>query len=169
MDTTTRRYCAFLGARQVAKGDLLSVALAARDTRDAHAGANVLLFSLEDGRQVDVLLNGNDEAIARWIDQQQPDTRAAPGHRQRGRPKLGVVGREVTLLPRQWSWLAAQPGGASVTLRKLVDEAAKRPEAVRTAARDATYRFLSAVAGDYPGYEECLRALYAGDRQAFVD
>ncbi|WP_032959772.1 DUF2239 family protein, partial [Bordetella hinzii] len=84
----------------------------------------------------------------------------------RGRPRLGVVAREVTLLPRHWEWLARQPGGASVTLRKLVEEARKRDEGAsdRRERQDAAYHFLQAIAGNLPHYEEALRALYGDDR-----
>ncbi len=162
-----RRYCAFIEEQQIAQGDLLSVALAARDQRAVDEGVPILIFDLLDGRTIDVLLQGTDQTIADWIDAHVPESSSGKV-RQRGRPKLGVVGREVTLLPRQWEWLTSQPGGASVTLRRLVDEAAKSPEAARNAAREATYRFLNALAGNYPGFEECLRALYAGDRDGFA-
>jgi hypothetical protein len=84
----------------------------------------------------------------------------------RGRPKLGVVAREITLLPRQWAWLSAQKGGASATLRRLIDEASKAPPSPE-ARRDAAYRFLSDSSGDRPGYEEALRALYRGETDRF--
>ena len=90
--------------------------------------------------------------------------------RGRGRPKLGVVAREVTLLPRHWDWLAAQPGGASVALRKLVDEARRASgDKDRSAqARDAAYHFMSAMAGNLPQFEEASRALFADDRRRFT-
>lgn len=84
-----------------------------------------------------------------------------------GRPKLGVTPREVTLLPRHWDWLAQRPGGASVALRKLVEAASRDPKAERVAARDAAYRFASAMGGDEAGFEEAMRALYAGKRKKF--
>ena len=90
-----------------------------------------------------------------------------PESRGPGRPKLGVTAREVTLLPRHWEWLATQPGGASVALRKLVEAAARDPKAERLAARDAAYRFASAMGGDEAGFEEAMRALYAGKRKKF--
>ncbi|WP_428990320.1 DUF2239 family protein [Methylocapsa aurea] len=91
------------------------------------------------------------------------------GARGRGRPKLGVVAREITLLPRHWDWLAAQPGGASAALRRLVETARREggTDGRQRAAREAAYRFLSAVAGDLPGYEEALRALFSGDAARF--
>jgi hypothetical protein len=99
------------------------------------------------------------------------DDLSAPEPRGRGRPKLGVVAREVTLLPRHWEWLGAQPGGASVALRKLVEEA-RRASGDRDrsrAARDAAYHFMSVMAGNLPGFEEASRALFANDRRRFVE
>ena len=89
--------------------------------------------------------------------------------RPRGRPKLGVVAREVTLLPRHWDWLNGQPGGASVTLRKLVEEARRRSSATDQAreGQEAAYRFMSAIAGDLPGFEEATRALWRRDAARF--
>jgi hypothetical protein len=114
------------------------------------AGRQVFVFDDATGRLVDVDLR--PEAPAAGTDD-------AP---RRGRPKLGVVAREVTLLPRHWEWLAAQPGGASVALRRLVDQA-RKSDGGAAARRDAAYRFMHAMAGDRPGFEEAVRALYAGD------
>lgn len=114
----------------------------------------ILIFDDATGRQVDIDMRGHQPEPARG----------------RGRPKLGVQAREVTLLPRQWEWLGAQPGGASVTLRRLV-EAARKESADKPsprAAMDAAYHFLTAMAGDRPGYEAAIRALYAKDRSAFI-
>lgn len=88
-----------------------------------------------------------------------------------GRPRLGVIAREVTLLPRHWDWLANQPGGASVALRKLVEEARRNngDKDRRRAAQEAAYRFMSSMAGDFPGFEEALRALFAHDRRKFSE
>jgi hypothetical protein len=91
--------------------------------------------------------------------------------RSPGRPRLGVVAREVTLLPRHWEWLNRQPGGASVALRKLVDEARKTHggrDQVRQ-AQEVTYQFLLAIGGDLPGFEEALRALFAGRQAQFAE
>ena len=89
--------------------------------------------------------------------------------RKPGRPKLGVVPREVTLLPRHWEWLAAQPGGASVALRKLVEHASRANQSqdrIRK-SRESAYRFMTAMAGNDPGFEEALRALFAGNHERF--
>ena len=77
--------------------------------------------------------------------------------------------REVTLLPRHWEWLGHQPGGASVVLRRLVDEArraSQAPDRIR-AGRDALYRFMSAIGGDLPAFEDASRALFRGDAEGF--
>ena len=103
------------------------------------------------------------------VERAQPRRRAsAPA--APGRPKLGVVARQITLLPRHWEWLGEQPGGASVTLRKLVEEARRSTagEAALRRSREACYRFMTTMAGDEPNYEEALRALFAGDAQRFA-
>jgi hypothetical protein len=132
-----------------------------------------VIFSDATGRPIDFDLRGSDAEILARL----PATpgaaalEAAPSEpRGRGRPKLGVVAREVTLLPRHWEWLNAQPGGASVSLRKLV-EAARRANGDRDrsrAARDAAYHFMSAMAGDLPRFEEASRALFADERRRFT-
>lgn len=151
---------AFDGHRRLASGPLPQVARAAKAA--LAAGAPVLIFDDASGRVVDLDLREPPVETASQSDVETPS-------RGRGRPKLGVVAREVTLLPRHWDWLNAQPGGASAALRRLVDEArrANAPKDRERAARDAAYRFMSAVAGDLPGYEEALRALFAGERDRF--
>jgi hypothetical protein len=141
------RYAAFSGFDQLGSGTLAEAYAACRDDPAA------LIFDLETGRVVD-------------IDPRFPPT--APEPPRPGRPRLGVVAREVTLLPRHWDWLAAQPGGASVTLRKLVEEAGKNPAARQRARRDAAYRLATALVGNAPGYEEAMRALYAGHGEEFA-
>ena len=139
-------YAAFSGFDRLASGSLGEVYDACRHDPSA------LIFDQETGRVVDV------------------DPRFPPGEEvsKPGRPKLGVVPREVTLLPRHWDWLATQPGGASVALRKLVEEASRNPRAQQRARRDAVYRFATALVGNAPGYEEAMRALYAGHGEDFV-
>jgi hypothetical protein len=150
-------FTAFQGQRRLASGPLAEVALA---VKRAEAAAPTAIFSDSTGRAIDLDLRGFDAEISARLDP------SAQPPRGRGRPKLGVVAREVTLLPRHWEWLNAQPGGASVALRKLV-EAARRThgESDRNrAARDAAYHFMSAMAGDMPHFEEASRALFADDR-----
>ena len=165
-------FTAFEGPRRLVSGPLSEVALVIKRA-ERRASEPVAIFSDATGRAIDLDLRGSDEEILNRL----PQARAAaaapdpvpPGPRGRGRPRLGVVAREVTLLPRHWEWLNAQPGGASVALRKLV-EAARRTsgDADRSrAARDAAYHFMAAMAGNLPGFEEAARALFADDRRKF--
>jgi len=166
-------HTAFEGHRRLASGPFGVVALAVRRAMDGQPSGPVLVFDNATGRTIDIDTRGSDaDIVARFSPEggradaaDQEDTPDAP--RGRGRPKLGVVAREVTLLPRHWDWLAQQPGGASVALRKLVEEA-RRANAHgdnRRVARERAYHFMSAIAGDLPGFEEASRALFADDRQ----
>jgi hypothetical protein len=169
---TTATFTSFSGSTRIASGTLHANVLAVKHALDAAADASLLIFDDQTGRVVDVDLRGSDaDALARLPQAASPEIADAdadsslPIPRGRGRPKLGVVAREVTLLPRQWEWLATQPGGASVALRKLVDEARRGSATAdqRRAAQESAYRFMSAMAGDLAGFEESTRALFAGD------
>jgi uncharacterized protein len=145
-------YTAFAGERLLASGAKPTVLLALKGHE--REGDRVLVFDDATGRQVDFDLRGTPEEV---LARAEARTRAGPG-----RPKLGVVSREVSLLPRHWEWLEQQPNGISAALRRLVDEARKRePDQAR--ARQAAGRFMWAMAGDLRGFEEASRALYAGD------
>lgn len=176
------RCSAFAGKRLVGAGPLQHVALAARQALDADPGATILIFDDASQHQVEVDLGGSMAELVRRLaelpEAVAPDPALASAQstppdkpRGRGRPKLGVVAREVTLLPRHWQWLNAQPGGASVALRKLV-EAARRDAGEgdrRREGQEAAYRFMLAMAGNEPGFEEAARALFAGDFTRFED
>lgn len=189
MDLRASQNCtAFAGTERVASGSPGDVAIAAKRLLDRGDDRPLVIFDDATGDALEVDFRGTvqdvalryavptfAELAARAADSGDPDTgvtddgATSDAPRSPGRPKLGVVGREVTLLPRHWDWLATQPGGASVTLRKLVDAARRLTEDVdriRT-ARDTTFRFISTIAGDAPGFEEAVRALYAGDRERF--
>ncbi|AXF19275.1 DUF2239 domain-containing protein [Burkholderia pyrrocinia] len=165
-------YTAFDGHRRVASGALATVAVAVRQAAGDAMPGSIVIFDDATGRSIDLDLRGTvDEIRARYAaasaEASAPagEPAGAGEQRGRGRPKLGVVSREVTLLPRHWEWLAAQPGGASVALRKLVEDA-RRTHAAADRRRDAqarAYHFMSALAGDLPGFEEAARALYAND------
>lgn len=149
------RFVVFRGSRLLARGDWAQASAAAWRAIDGGAPDGVLVFDADTGRVAD--LDPRDAIVA--------DTGAvAPP--KRGRPRLGVVAREVTLLPRHWEWLNTQPGGASVALRRLVETARRdgANEGRSRSAREAAYRFMQAMAGDLPGFEEASRALFAGDR-----
>src|SRR5579871_2038229 len=155
----TEIFTVFLGERRLASGPRAEIVLAVTQA-EGGTTAPIAIFSDRTGRPVDLELRGGMNNI--------PEPPGEP--RGRGRPKLGVVAREVTLLPRHWEWLNAQPGGASVALRKLVDEA-RRTNGDRDrqrAARDAAYHFMSAMAGNLRDFEEASRALFADDRRRFT-
>ena len=166
-------FTAFIGQRRLASGPLAEVALAILRASKNSADASILIFDDGNGRPVDLDLRGSERDVVARLPSPAPPAEepVAPEPRGRGRPRLGVVAREVTLLPRHWEWLGAQPGGASVALRKLV-EAARRSSGDldrQRAARDAAYHFMSAMAGNLPHFEEASRALFAGDRRRFVE
>ena len=168
---------AFKGNQRVASGNLLKVTRKVKEIIDQDEQASILIFDDDTGDLVEVDFRGTIEDVLKRM-----GTVAAGGEsvdassdtdqrsqRGPGRPKLGVVSREVTLLPRHWDWLNSQPGGASVALRKLVEEARrvnKGKDRVRH-SQEVAYRFMSAMAGNFPGFEEAMRALFAGDSERF--
>ena len=165
---------AFDGERRVASGPLRDVAAKAKEVLERRGErAALLIFDDATARLIEVDFRGTVRAVvtrlpkadAAAIADVDGDDAAEQAPRGPGRPRLGVVAREVTLLPRHWEWLRGQPGGASVALRKLV-EVARRTSAHADRLRrsqEATYRFMTAMAGNRPGYEEATRALFAGD------
>jgi len=170
--TNSSHLTAFAGKRKVASGTLHSLAPALKDLVTADPHAQILIFDDQSGKQVDLNLHGSLADVLQRLPRPQAEmekTAQVAAPRSVGRPKLGVVAREITLLPRHWEWLASQPGGASVALRKLVESAQRDNRAVdeQRGARDAAYHFISALAGDEAGYEEATRALFAGQRQQF--
>jgi hypothetical protein len=172
VDPMSDAYIAFEGDRRVAFGDLRSVARAAKRTLDQDKDAAVLIFESATGGPVDLDFRGDvDDVLARLPIAQEtvhPEPEQ-PASRGPGRPKLGVVAREVTLLPRHWEWLALQSGGASVAIRKLVEEARRSGDdrdRIRR-SQEAAYRFMSAMAGNQPHFEEATRALFAPDPARF--
>ncbi|MEZ5730243.1 MAG: DUF2239 family protein [Burkholderiaceae bacterium] len=173
-------YSGFEGHSRIASGSLADCAAAIHRAQSRAPTQALLVFDDDTGQVVDIDARGTaDEVRARYerpaTDAASTATPPAPNEagaaRGRGRPRLGVVAREVTLLPRHWEWLAEQPGGASVALRKLVEAArrAGRDAHDRRRAHDRAYRFMAAIAGNLPGYEEAIRALFANDRDGFSE
>jgi len=159
-------HTAFLEGQRLATGPLHEVAVAVLRAQQLQPAKHALVFSNATGKSADLDLRGGEDAVA------QRYTVAAPidAPKGRGRPKLGVVAREVTLLPEHWDWLAAQPGGASVALRKLVHEARRKGgDLLQTRqARDRAYHAMSTLAGNLAGFEEASRALFAGDDERLL-
>ena len=178
MHTPNPSYTSFNGHSRIASGSLPVNALAVKHALASGVEGPLLTFCDQTGQVVDIDVRGSDATmLARLPPDTQFQGNGSPlsdaedsgETRGRGRPKLGVVAREVTLLPRHWDWLATQAGGASVTLRKLVDEA-RRVSVDRDRQRrasEAAYRFMSAMAGDMTGFEEASRALFANDGAKF--
>ena len=161
-DTQPGSLIVFAAFERIAQGSTAEVLAQLRGRTD---DTPYLVFDEQTGEQRDFDVHGRAGGVvpAASADALEETPRGV------GRPKLGVVAREVTLLPRQWDWLNRQPGGASVALRRLVQEASRvnaDRDAVR-ASREATYRFMTAIAGALPGFEEATRALFAGERDRF--
>lgn len=158
-------YTAFAGTARVARGALSQVLRKVKHQLDVDPELRVLIFEDESGRQVDFDFRGSLEQV---LSRARPPVSEARGP---GRPKLGVISREVSLLPRHWEWLEQQPQGISAALRRLVDEARKRaPDEDRARrARAAASQFMWVMAGDLPLFEEASRALFASDQAKFID
>jgi hypothetical protein len=151
-------YTAFAGHVRIATGPRQQVIETLKRLHDAAPERAFLLFDDESGQQLEVELQGS---LAEVLARELPSPARGPG-----RPKLGVVSREVSLLPRHWDWLEQQPSGISAALRRLVEEAAKRAPGKARAKRmrGALSRVMTALAGNLPDYEEATRALFAGDQ-----
>jgi hypothetical protein len=180
-------YTSFDGYRRIAGGSLQANAVAVKRALESGAAGPLLIFDEATGRSIDVDTRGSEQAVVarlaeitanahrpestqpRDSSQSVASSEVDAERRGRGRPKLGVVPREVTLLPRHWEWLATQPGGASVTLRRLVEEARRATsdkDKIRN-AHERAYHFMLAIAGNLPDFEEATRALFANDRLRF--
>ena len=177
--TPPTRCTAFAGARRIAAGELRHVALKAQQAHNA-GERPVLIFDDRSSRRVDVALHGTSADLLRRLADAPARLCEDPAHacegeaharKGPGRPKLGVVAREVTLLPRHWQWLAAQPGGASVALRRLVEDARDGHAGSdrRRAAQESAFRFMAAMAGAQAGFDDAARALFAGDAAGFEE
>lgn len=178
MDEQDLKSCtAFEGNRCIVSGSLLKVAKKVKEIIGRNEQAPILIFDDLTSELVEVDFRGTRQDVLRRLVKPTakvepataPSNTAQSSHRGPGRPKLGVVPREVTLLPRHWDWLNSQPGGASVALRKLVEEG-RRVNSNRDKVRhsqEVAYRFMSAMAGNLPGFEEATRALFAGDSERF--
>ena len=162
---------AFQGSVRIASGPLAQVAAKIKAVVDAGEPSIILILDDLTSEPIEVDFRGSVEDVVKrlathpgGVAVQVDQPAGGPG-----RPKLGVLAREVTLLPRHWEWLARQPGGASVALRKLVEEA-RRTNGGKDRLREAqasTYRFISALAGNEAGFVEAARALFAGNAAGF--
>jgi hypothetical protein len=175
MTTNDKLYVAFQGFQRLGLGSLEQVATLCFESKWEDLRTRISVYEDETGRVVDVDLSGTEEEVLARLGQSTEDEDVAaetetapkepPVRRKPGRPKLGVVSREVSLLPRHWSWLSEQRGGASAMLRRLVELAKKNEssESIQRRVVDAAHRFLWDIAGDQPHFEELSRALYAAN------
>lgn len=174
----TSDYYAFSGDKLLASGKLKEIVISLKEYEKQRDTRPFLLFNGNSGHQVDLDLTGSDtDVLQRYgsdlssgqnegVYPENPSVK-----RSRGRPKLGVEGREVTLLPRHWEWLETQRGGASATIRRLIDEERRGSleQDRKKAAQDATNRFMYGIGGNLPGFEEAIRALYSGGKDRFIE
>lgn len=159
---------AFMQGQQIAQGNLSELLRQIKATPIGNEP--VFIFDDRTGKRLDIYVHGDEaSAIAAYPELATRQTEAPAAIKSRGRPKLGVSAKEVTLLPRHWEWLATQPGGASATLRRLIEQAKKASEPADNKRRrhESAYQFMHELAGDLPEYETCLRALFADDETAF--
>ncbi|MDR3526182.1 MAG: DUF2239 family protein [Rhizomicrobium sp.] len=166
----SRRYTAFAASKRLASGGLGEVALAVKAAITADPEACLLTFDDATGKVVDLDLRGTEAEILARLPAASGGPTTETETRGPGRPKLGVVAREITLLPRHWDWLAAQPGGASQAVRRLVEQARRADggKSQARAAQAAAYSFMATMAGNLAGFEEASRALFAGDQAGFA-
>ncbi|KAF0814854.1 hypothetical protein IGB42_00910 [Andreprevotia sp. IGB-42] len=171
LQSAPQQCTAFAGTRRLATGSLGTVAIAVKQVCDGGETASILVFDDHTSQPIEFDLRGSVADVLQRLPAAQPADDAGEDDqpRGRGRPRLGVVAREVTLLPRHWDWLATQPGGASVALRKLVEEARRANDDAdrKRLSQEASYRFMAAMAGNEAGFEDATRALFAGNRAAF--
>jgi hypothetical protein len=174
---TSPTWIAFAKKNRIAYGSPREVATLVKTFNDAHPDVPLLIFDAISSQAAELDLRGPLSSVLRRVphhvgsDSPEVSGPEANSPRGPGRPRLGVVAREVTLLPRHWDWLSSQPGGASVALRKLVERAQRSSKEADRAreATEAAYRFMHAMAGDEPGFEEASRALFANDLATLRD
>ncbi len=185
----TPTYTAFEGDTLLGKGPLTEVILKIKKRMGKADNSPALIFNDATGNTMDFNFQGSEKDVLRRLevfvgeaDGKGKDAKGKDGKGRDGkgkaaeeaagpgRPKLGVISREVSLLPRQWEWLASQSGGASAVLRRLVDDARKKSGDALTVkqTQERTYKFLSVMAGNLMGYEEAIRALYRKDAKGFA-
>ena len=161
-------YTAFENTELFHQGSLSEVVLKIKDQIGKADNSSIVIFSDSTGKTIDFNFQGSKKDVLKRLEIfTSEDSSISTGP---GRPKIGVVSREISLLPQHWEWLATQPGGASAILRRLVDEAKKKSsgQASVKSIQEKVHRFLSAIAGDFEGFEEALRAFYRKDKEQFL-
>ncbi len=171
----SQSYTLFRNNTLVANGDMADIKASILAVNERFPEGTYLCFNDLTGEYVDV--DFHTEKSTKPLKKQTELKRGRPSFlkapraktKKAGRPSLGVVAREVTLLPRHWKWLNSQSSSASSALRELIDETirtGRNPLEARNAMARAD-KFMSTALGDQPGYEEASRALYRADKETF--
>lgn len=166
---TLNTYTAFEDHKILSQGSLEDVVSKVKKRFEKSPASQIVIYSDATGKSMDFNFQGTEKEVLKRLEVYTTPQSATAVSSGPGRPKLGVISREVSLLPKHWEWLATQSGGASNTLRKLVEESMKKTSGVNTVkmAQERTYKFMSVEAGDLENYEEALRALYRKDKERF--
>lgn len=153
------RYTAFRGDTRIITDSLFNVALALQKQSEM----NVLVFNDQTGQQIDLDLSGSEDDLKQRYTEVEYVKKV-------GRPKLGVISREITLQQKHWNWLDQQSSSASAVIRKLIDKELNDPssESNIMLAKQAIDHFMLAMLGNMPNYEEATRALYQGNKSHFL-
>ncbi|MDH6368872.1 hypothetical protein M2444_000650 [Paenibacillus sp. PastF-3] len=105
----------FLGVGVVASGSLQHVVTTVKDALDDRDLTQLLIFDDTTGKQIDIDFRGKTDDVLKRLGEQfgdLPDMEMNNQPTRRvGRPKLGVVSGEVTLLPKDWEWLKSNLEG----------------------------------------------------------
>ena len=167
---TLNTYTAFEDHKILSQGFLEDVVLKVKKRLEKSPESQIVIYSDATGKSMDFNFQGSEKEVLKRLEVYTTPENTTEASSGPGRPKLGVISREVSLLPKHWEWLATQSGGASNTLRKLVEENMKKTSGVLTVktAQERTYKFMSVEAGDLENYEEALRALYRKDKERFT-
>lgn len=154
-------YTAFSGDHYLASGEMMELILKIKQLQETTE--NILIFNDQTGRQTDFDYTGSEQEIRERYAEPESTKKV-------GRPKLGVISREITLQKKHWDWLDQQSASASAIIRKLIDKELDDPnsESNKMLAKQATDRFMLAMLGNMPNYEEATRALYQGDKQVLI-
>ncbi|MES2802482.1 MAG: DUF2239 family protein [Bdellovibrionota bacterium] len=163
-------YTVFAGFKIISQGNIEEVAIATKKYLKKEDDVRLLIFSDLSGKQMDLDLSGADKDVIDRLSVYKA-AEASVSVSGPGRPKIGVKPREVSLLPLHWEWLSTQSGGASATIRRLVDEKMKAPtpkDKIKQ-TQESVYTFLNSIAGDLTNFEDAIRFLYRQDEAKFKD
>lgn len=163
-------YTAFDNTSIIAHGSLRDVILKTKKILGKSENSSFLIFSDSTGKTIDFNFQGTEKEILKRLEIFVSNSDEKIELARPGRPKLGVISREISLLPRHWEWLATQSSGASSSIRNLIEDAIKKSTSKVSLKQqqEKVYRVMTTLAGDLDGYEEAIRSLYKRDRESFI-